>query len=188
MIKITQEELKKIIDLTKTVPEEYRQKCFELLLSNALKSLSPPEPDVTPETIKDTKKLKTAPQFVLPIDVKAFLSQYGLDESLIWKLFIVEGTDIRPIYKLSVHKKATAQIQHTLMMALETAITTGQFQVDVESIRTRCEEQKCYDAPNFMKIIRNNESLFKSIEKDQPLTLSPEGKAELADVLEQFKK
>ncbi len=125
--------------------------------------------------------------FVLPIDVKAFLSQYGLDESKLWKLFLVEGEENRPIYQLKVTRKASAQIQHALMMALETAIATGQFQVDIEALRSRCIDQKCYDAPSFTKNIKDKANLFRSIAPDQPLTLSPDGKTGLAELLEQLK-
>jgi len=72
-------------------------------------------------------------------------------------------------------------------MALENAITNGQFQVDIEALRTRCNEQKCYDATNFTKNIKDNVNLFKSIANDQPLSLSPDGKSDLADLLEQLK-
>jgi len=188
MSTITTEELKKIVELVKTVPEEYRQKCFELLLSHALQVISPPPPVVSPVTTGPAPTPTLVPKlFVLPIDVKAFLSQYGLDESLLWKFFLVEETEIRPIYKLETTKKATAQIQHALMMALETAISTGQFQVDIESLRARCKEVKCYYSANFMSYIKKHKNLFKTIEPDQPLSLSPDGKSELADLLEQLK-
>lgn len=186
MSKMTADELKKIVDLAKSVPEKYRQKCFELLLSDALRTISPPPPIVSPHTPPPPPS-SPPKQFVLPIDVKAFLSQYGIDESLIWKFFLIEGAEIRPIYQLQVTNKAKAQIQHALLMALETAISSGQFQADIESLRSRCQEQKCYDAPNFMKNLKYSASLFKAVEDDQPLSLSPEGKSELADLLEQLK-
>ncbi len=189
MTLITAEKLKKIVDLVETVPQEYRQKCFEILLTHALQgatgalpvsgapqAVPPPPPPTTPQ--------KT---FVLPIDVKAFLSQYKLDESILWKFFIVEGNQLRPIYHLKANKKAAAQIQHTLMMALENALVTGQFQCEIETIRERCTDQKCYDSANFMATIKNNAGLFKGIETDKPLSLSPDGKSELADLLESLK-
>ena len=41
MSTITTEELQKIVELANSVPEEYRQKCFELLLGNALQTKQP---------------------------------------------------------------------------------------------------------------------------------------------------
>lgn len=184
---ITEKELKKIVELANTVPDEYRQKCFELLLSVALGYSTKPPEVVVSEPSGGDKTTPPPKPFVLPIDVKAFLTQYGLDESLLHKFFLLEGTEIRPTYELQTTKKAKAQIQHALMMALETALSTGQFQVERQSLRNRCNEQRCYDASNFITHIKAKEHLFKSVAKDEPLSLSPEGKSELADLLEQLK-
>ena len=192
MSTITTEELQKIVELAKTVPEEFRQKCFELLLGHALNTRQS-TPQTTPSATatnalpSSATPTQTQKPFIMPIDVKAFLSQYGLDESILWKFFLLDGNEIRSIYQLQVTKKARAQIQHALMMTLENAITTGQFQVVIENLRSRCDEQKCYDATNFTKNIKDNASLFKSIANDQPLLLSPDGKSELAELLEQLK-
>lgn len=186
---ITQDELKKIAELAESVPEPYRQKCFELLLGHALQSVTRPDPSTTviaPATVPTQPHLPAHKQFVVPIDVKAFISQYGLDEPVLWKLFLVEGNEIRHLYQLRVTKKATAQIQHALMMALETALSTGQFQTDIEALRKRCQDEKCYDASNFAKNFTKNASMFKSVVDDAPLVLSPDGKSELADLIEQL--
>jgi len=190
MFTITAEELQKIVELANTVPEEYRQKCFELLLSHVLQARQPITAAITPDatsTLPPSTPPPTRKPFIIPIDVKAFLSQYGLDESVLWKFFILEGEETRPTYELQVTKKARAQIQHTLMMTLENAITTGQFQVDIEALRTRCNEHKCYNAGNFAKNFKDKANLFKSVAIDQPLSLSPDGKSELADLLEELK-
>ena len=88
---------------------------------------------------------------------------------------------------MKANKKAAAQVQHTLMMALENALVTGQFQCEIETVRERCVDQKCYDRANFMATVKNNAGLFKGIEPDKPLSLSPDGKSELADLLESLK-
>ncbi|MBI4764968.1 MAG: hypothetical protein HY787_10225 [Deltaproteobacteria bacterium] len=186
---ITVEGLKKIVELCKTVPEEFRQKCFELLLQHSLQATEPTNKLVPPPT--DDQTHQTPPikhkQFRLPMDVKAFLSQYGIEDSLLWKLFLIEGTEIRPIYNLKTTKKAKAQISLALLMALQNAISTGQFQVDIEELRKQCGEHKCYDSPNFMKNLKLNEKFFKEVSSDKPLILSPDGKSDLADLLEEMK-
>jgi hypothetical protein len=186
---ITTEELENILELVNSVPEAYRLKCFEILLINTLQ-MKQPIATVVPTTTPGIVPPSVPPvhhPFILSIDVKAFLSQYGLDESLLWKFFIIEGEEIRPLYQLQATRKARAQIQHALMLSLENAILKGQFQFDIEALRNRCTEQKCYDAPNFTKNIKDNVNLFKSIANDQPLVLSPDGKSELAELLEQLK-
>lgn len=186
MLTITKDELEKIVELVETVPQEYRQKCFEILLSHALQATAPPSPPLPPRPSVPPQPPIPPKPFVLPIDVKAFLAQYGLDEPLLWQFYLIEGDQVRPIYRLAARKKAKAQIQHALMLSLENAIATGQFQVDLEALRSRCQDQKCYDSANFMKNIKVSANLFKSIATDQPLSLSPDGKSALADLLEQL--
>ena len=184
MSNVTAADLAKIVKLADSVPEQYRQKCFELLLAHALRPQEPTTIAPPLERDKGKAQQERPTQFLLPIDVRAFLSQYGLEDSIIWKNFLAEGSDIRPIYKLKAAKKATAQVQHALMMALEGAVRTGQFAVGLESLRARCRDQKCYDSPNFMKNLRQNEGLFKAVEDVDDLVLSPDGKSALADLLE----
>jgi hypothetical protein len=187
MKSITEEDLKKIVELANTVPEEYRQKCFELLLTRSLHGtplstpLVPPSTPPTPPTSLPLDK-----PFILPIDVKAFLSQYKIDETVLWRHFHTEGDQIRPIYHIKAHKKARAQIEHALMMALESALTTGKFQVIPDALRQRCEEMKCYDT-NYSRNLKKNSKIFKAVGNDELLTLSPDGKSELAELLESLK-
>lgn len=178
------EQLKQIVELANSVPQEFREKCFELLLAHSLKMVQPVEPLVAPKQIAPSQQTPPHKPFVIPIDVKALLSQYSLDETRLWKLFLVDGSELRPLYKLNTTKRAKAQLQFALLMALENALMTGQFQVEIENLRTRCVDQKCYDKINFMNNLNYNKKYFKSVEKDQPLVLSPDGKAELADLIE----
>lgn len=188
MSAITTEELQGIVELANSVPEGYRQKCFELLLADALRVKQPFIQSPPNENNGAELPAVTKPQqpLILPIDVRAFLSQYGLDESVLWKFFLRDGEEIRPIYKLKATQKGTAQIHHALMQTLENAIIKGQFQVEVEALRTRCIDQKCYDQSNFKNNLKNNAKLFKSIDNEQPLSLSPDGKSDLAELLEQL--
>lgn len=180
---ISDDELQEIVRQAETVPQDYRVKCFELLLAHALGQLSQrgvPPATPTPPTPPVSREL------ILPIDVKAFLTQYGLEETVIRKYFLIQGQEIRPIYRLSVTKKARAQVQHSLMIALESALSTGAFQVNIEALRARCHDQNHYDSANFMKTIRENANLYKAIDDVDVLTLSPDGKSELAELLEEL--
>jgi len=187
MTKVTKKRLLEIVEMAGEVPEEYRQKCFEILLQNELKDGSAIELDMKAKADGvQEKKPPTKSDFTIPIDVKAFLSQYGLNEILLWKVFLVEGAEIRPIYKLATTKKAQVQIENALLIALETAMISGQFQFTKEQLRLRCASQKALDAANFSSILKKNTKLFNSITNDKPISLSPDGKSELADILEKF--
>ncbi|MEW5798642.1 MAG: hypothetical protein AB1728_06515 [Bacteroidota bacterium] len=185
MASITPEKLKEISNLAENVPEAFRLKCFELLLAHSLAGDQPPKEKKEPH--KDTEQKKGASDFVLPIDVKAFLNQYSLEESIIQKLFFIEGSEIRPLYKLNIHKKAKAQMSHALLMALENALSSGEFKFTVDGLRQRCIDQKCYDKPNFMAVLERNKNLYKSYDPKKDIHLSTDGKTELADVIEKIK-
>ncbi len=183
---VSTEQLKQIVELANGVPQEYRQKCFELLLAHALHGTPPPESLAPPKSHITSASTGSTKAFVLPIDVKAFLSQYSIDEAKLWKLLLVDGSEVRPVYQLKTTKKAKVQMHFALLMALENAITSGQFQVEIENLRTRCVDQKAYDSINFMTTLKNNQKFFKSVDKEQPLVLSPAGKSELADLIEEL--
>lgn len=187
MSSITPDKLKEISNLAESVPEPFRLKCFELLLAH---SLTGEEPVKDKKDHSDEGKGKhdhAKKDFILPIDVKALLNQYSLEESILQKLFFIEGTEIRPIYKLNIHKKAKAQMALALLMTLENALSTGEFKFTVDTLRQRCVELKCLDAANFMAVLERNKNLYKSYDPKKEIFLSTDGKAELADFLEQFK-
>ena len=182
---ITTQKLKEITDLAESVPEAFRLKCFELLLSHHLSSVQEAK-NGTKGTPKETKTEFLKQTFILPIDVKAFLNQYSIDEVVLKKLYFIEGYNVRHIYNLKVHKKAAAQIQHALLMSLENALINGEFRFKIETLRQRCKDLKCFDTANFMAILKKNSSLFKSLDDEEAVFLSTDGKAELANIIEEL--
>jgi hypothetical protein len=181
MVMISTQELKEIADLANIVPTEYRQKCFELLLANRLGSNAAHLPESSPHTPQ--RQNPDIENLALPIDVKAFFNQYRLDLGLLSRLFHLEGGEVRPIYRLNENTKVKAELNHALLMALENALRSGQFQFEVEALRNRCQEQKCYDMANFMRHLRKNARLFRGMTSDQPLVLAADGKSQLATLL-----
>lgn len=181
---VTPEQLKEIVDLANSVPDEFKQKCFELLLAHSLAGRTIKEEPIQKPPAPVPATSPKPP--VLPIDVRAFFSQYNIDQSKLAKLFFIEGSEIRPLYHIKTTVKANAQVQLALLMTLEQALNDGQFSVQIESLRTRCDELKMYDSVNFMTILKKNSSLFKAVDKSQPLVLSSDGKSELADLIEEL--
>ena len=186
---ITKEELQEIIDLVEQLPEKYREKSFELILLEKLRpsGKSPAlETEVSETKDKEQELARVKKSFIVPIDVRALLSQYTMKEDVIWKVFLIEDEEVRPIYKLDETSKAKAQTKLALLMSLENALIGGKFEVTIEALRERCRDHKVYDLPNFSANIKNNAKLFKKSDEVESLELSPNGKAELAEVLEEF--
>jgi hypothetical protein len=174
-----------IIFLVNKLEERYREKCFEILLQFYLHGKTPTPVSIKEEERHEKKKEDMKEEFTLPIDVRAFLQTYSIPEENISKLFLIVGNEIRPKYKITTAKKATAQIQIALLAALENALRTpaNKFEFSVEDARKRCQNYKAYDSPNFKKHFKDNEKLFKSLSDEAHVELSPDGQTELAEAI-----
>lgn len=174
--------IQEIITLVEKFNERYREKCFEILLGLYLrKELHLEiEPEAEKEEIEGEEE-----EFLVPIDVRAFLQTYNIPEEDLQKLFLTEKNQIRAIYKITTTKKATAQIQIALLTALENAIIApgNKFEFSVESVREQCKNRKVYDSANFKAHFRNNQRCFKSLDDEEHVELSADGLTELAEVI-----
>ena len=183
---LTTEELegkiKELIELAEKFAEPYRQKIFEVLLADYLRSVQKPE---APPQVELPAPPVVPQKFVIPIGVRAVLQQYNVPEEVIQKLFLVEGTEIQRIYKLTTTKKAVAQMQVTLLTALENALKPGgKFEFSMEVVKTRCKDDYgAYDLANFKANFKKNAKLFKSLDDEEHVELSTDGKAELAEAI-----
>ena len=73
-------------------------------------------------------------------------------------------------------------MQITLLATLENALRGGKFEFSAEGVRQRCKDYRSYDRTNFTGIFKKNYKFFKSLSDDEHIELSPDGKAELAEV------
>ena len=175
-------DIEKTLEIVKDLPDEYRLKTYEILLNAFLTERLPKAivTDTTQEQVSDSK------DFVIPIDVKAFLAQNSLTENVLWNLFIIEGSEVRPIYTLETDKNTIAQVQIACLLALENALMGKEFEFSIEIVRTKVQELDLYDSNNFMKGFKKN--YFASYDDSEHVSLSPAGKTELADIIEELAK
>jgi hypothetical protein len=175
--------IKEFIDVAEKFAEPYRQKIFEVLLADYLRGVQ--KPKEVPAQVEPPAPPVVPQKFVIPIGVRAVLQQYNVPEEAIQKLFLVEGTEIQRIYKLTTTKKAVAQMQVTLLTALENALKPGgKFEFSMEVVKTRCKDDYgAYDLANFKANFKKNAKLFKSMDDEEHVELSTDGKAELAEAI-----
>ena len=179
-----EEPIQSIITLVEKLEDKYQEKCFEILLNFYLKTefkLSPISPEF--ETEQNETESTNEKKYVVPIDVRAFLSQHGIAEEMLEKLFFIENDDIIPIYEIKTTRKSIAQIQTAMLFALEKAIKGGKFEFSKELVRERCKEKRIYAGNNFNANFKNNERYFNDLEDDEHIELSPDGRTELAEVI-----
>lgn len=178
--------IKEFIDIVEKLPDRYRETCFEVLLSEYLSSKR------SQEKIEEKAEVTPLPslgRFTIPIDVRAFLQQHSVPEENIQKLFVMAGDEIRTTYTIETTKKSKAQIQLSLLVALENALKPGgKFEFSMEAVRQRCIDHKVYDRPHFKAHFKNNKELFAGLTDEEHVGLSPDGKAELAEVILELTK
>jgi len=195
--------------IAKSLPENLQVVCFELLLRNHLEGArgpsedtrsSTPEKTITPhsplpavsttppaDTGAKQEDLKTSD---LHLKAKRFLEKYALSLDELNNLFFKEDGQFKPLYEdLKTTRMSENQIRVTLLLALRNAITTGEFEIEVQAVHDECVQRKCFDGKNFSANYNNNGSLFdftKFTKETRSVRLSEAGRKELADVVKEL--
>ncbi len=198
------EEIKKaiaeILEIVKECPSNLQQTCFEILLNYKLRAeptIPPTESmtanrfDETPDPIEQAEKLqRDISEADLHVKVRRFLEKQALSVDDVNLLFYRENDQIYPLFDdLKTTRTSESQIRIALMQCLGNALRTGEFYTMVEDVRSEATDRKCYDRNNFAGNFTNNSGLFdyekysKSLKK---ITLSEQGKAELAKVVKEL--
>jgi hypothetical protein len=186
-----EEEIKKIVELAEKQPEKYQVKCFEILLNAVIAPSAsvnnvPPSISTTPitEVKQQTEKIE------LPIDVQSFLLQYSIPEDAIDKIFFKKGQEIRPKKKIPSDRISTAQMQVSMLVALENALKGPdyKFEFSYQKAKELCKQWGKYDSKNFTQNFKNNKKYFESLSDEEHVILSPEGKDELAELVAELAK
>jgi hypothetical protein len=195
------EKIAEFVELAKTCPEKLQETCFQVLLEDYLsrgktdtsdKKKPTPASDTPPEKFEETTKQQGD---IRPSDihvkVKRFMEKQGVSLEDLNLVFYKEDEVFLPLYdSLGTTKTSQSQIRVTLMSCLQSALGDGEFQADIEQVRSECQLRKCYDNKNFNANFANNARLFdfKKFTKDiKALRLSDAGKAELAEVIKELK-
>lgn len=181
-------ELKHIVELVESVPERYRDRCFDLLLSNLLSG----QGSLTPDKENASKKVqesqaKNDAGFTLPAKIKAFVRRYEITEEQLRGIVMVESGDVHFIHEPTDVKNATGQIQWALLLGLKSALLGGDMIVDPEGVRSICIEKGLYDKANFAANFKRDptRSLFNGVLEPQGESrkLTAKGEEKLADIL-----
>lgn len=178
------QKIKDFIAFTETLPEIYRVGCFEALLKSYLSSTGTHK-DTNVRGLKPEEMMMEKKSYAFPVSVRAFMSQYHVSEDVLQEVFLLEESNVIPIYILKTHKTARYQIAIALLLALENALLKSpfKFELSLEEVRKRCVEHKAYNAKNFTANFKNNKRLFMGLADTEHVELSNEGKEELAKIL-----
>ncbi|HPO13757.1 MAG TPA: hypothetical protein PLI09_09955 [Candidatus Hydrogenedentes bacterium] len=206
-MKELKDKILELADIAKACPDNLQAVCFETLLKQFLAGLAPlpvrgknephpttpelggvqePPPDSETKVVRQEDIRETD----LHVKVKRFLQKETLSLDHINALFYREADKIMPLYEdLKTTRMTECQIRIALLQCFVAALAFGEFETDVESIRTECTQRKCYDSPNFAATFKNNSTLFdfgKFDRTTKKVRLSDAGRKELADIIKEL--
>ena len=188
------EELKaqiaEIVGICKDVPEEFRARCFEILLGAALQQHKKPErddaEDKRPDKDSDDNR-ETQKPLVIPGSVKAFLRRQGLTDDVLEKLVMIDGEEFHWIKEPSHKNARKGQNEWAILLALRNALLGKTLSVDPEDVRSAAQDKGYYDTGNFAKNFKQDpyQTWYKGemVAQGAAQTLSKEGEAALAELI-----
>lgn len=187
------DQVREISRIAATVPEEFRLKCFELLMTHLLKGGPPPVMTGV------HAPLAPAPAAPLPVTVatnyagappmsalvSAFVRKIGLTNEQFWQVVGYVHGNVIFLREPSGESGAQAQIQWALLVGLRNAINKGSFLVDPEEVRIVCQEKGVFDRRTFYTTFRRHGELFRTAPEPgcKPQPLSSKGIAALGDLV-----
>lgn len=200
-------EIKEIIEIVMSCPENLQEKCFEILLTNLLKpeskNIKKDNPTVTETTQVETKKDEPKDEGNdtgdskeidseislkdFHIKTKRFFEAKGITIEHLNKLYYKDNDKLLPLYEeLGTNKISETQIRIALLTAFENSFSNGDFEFSKTTVRERCKLLKSWDTNNASNNYRNNKDFFDDIDSDDSIKLSTLGKDELAKVLKEL--
>jgi len=208
MYKKIKSELREIIDIVNACPEPFQEKCFEILMNHLLaeKPKKQEQHQAANSNTQQEKSERIAEDLVqdkainngeeisllgLHIKVRKVLENGSIDQSKLNDLYYKEEEQILPLYEdLGTNQSSQSQIRISLLSALENAFHNGEFEFNVETVRDRCKDLKCYDNKNFISYFKKSNELFEEgaeFKKNNIVKLSKEGKVRLTEILKLIK-
>lgn len=166
------QEIKDIADVASSVPETFREKCFEILLENLLaeggtgKAASPPKPKDEKNNVDSASDRGKPAGHVIPTPakVRVFMKRTGVSDEDLQALFLYEDDELHFIKEPAADVVSTGQIEWALLIALKNGILGNAMSCDAESVRSICQEKGYYDKKNFSTIFKKpaNAKLFSA--------------------------
>ena len=191
------DELSSIAELAASVPEPFRERCFELLLEHLLASLTPADKTGEASSQRDSTKARTPEDdsgadasIPTPSQIKVFMQKTGITATDLRTVLLVEDGEVHFIREPTTNKVARGQIEWALLLALSSGITSNAMVADPEAVRSICQEKGFYDAKNFSGNFRKpaNAALFQGPLEAQgeAQRLTAEGQKELATIVKRL--
>ncbi len=187
-------QIQEIVKIVDGVPDKFQERCFEILLTAALKEQSKTPPDnESASQNQDSEKpeIKSGSDInalKIPARVRTFMSRCSIPEDMIKGLLFADGEEVLFVQEPDTNKISKGQVSWSLLLALKSAISGNDFQIDPEDVRSVCIEKGLYDKSNFIANFKNNKDLYNKIPAAQggPVKLSQKGEKRLAELIKEL--
>jgi len=185
------EEIKEIGKISATVPEAFRDKCFEVLLNHLLSGLTEVTPPKAPPKTNTNETPPVKPgNIAFPSHVKALMRKKDVTQEQIEALVMIEGDEFHFIKEPEHGQAAKGQIDWALLLALKNGIQNNTIKVDPEDVRSMVQEKGFYDSANFAGTFKKAKyaSLFRGVleRQGEAQALSTEGETALASLIKEL--
>jgi hypothetical protein len=186
-----------IAAITATVPEQFRDKCFELLLAELLNEAKPNR-DRKEQHKNDPKEddanaapaPKSASKMPLTTQIRLFMRKTGVTPEEIEKVVLYENDEVHFVKEPHNVPVSQGQIEWALMLALRNGILKDALTADPEDVRSICQEKGYYDTKNFAANFKRgvNANLFKSplVPQGDAQSLAAEGQDALGKLIKRL--
>jgi hypothetical protein len=191
--------IKEISDIASSVPEQFREKCFEMLLNSLLGEHQPAQERKDEDKNKDRdgvdlqgkdKKDEKRPGAKIPMTaaIRILMGKTGVTEEDLKKILFVEDDQVHFIHTPEKTKSIIdGQLAWSLLLALKNAILRNALETDPEEVRSKCQAEGFYDSPNFAANFKRDKftKLYKGtlVSQGPAETLTTEGQDALGDLI-----
>jgi hypothetical protein len=152
------EEIKVIAEIADSVPQAFKERCFEVLLQNLLAStpgtaaVAVPPVQQPPANTNDVKPpVGVNGTIPTPSQIKVLMQKTGLTQDDLSAVLMYEDQSVLFVHEPKTTKVARGQVEWALLLALKNGIESNVLSVDPERIRSVCQEKGFYDKANFIK-------------------------------------
>lgn len=188
-------EVTEIAGIAASVPEPFRDKCFELLLSHLLQgtgsSTSGDKDRLDSEQddggTGDRERDDATTPLPIQSQLRVFMSKTGVTKEDLEQVVMFDDGEAHFIREPTPKNVAAGQMEWALLLALKNAVEHNKFEADPEAVRSICQEKGFYDRNNFSATFKKPaySSLFrKPLEgQGEPQPLSSDGQMSLGKLV-----
>jgi len=187
-------QIAEIVEIVRTVPENFQSQCFELLFNAAFSEKHPApaeggkqQQEIPPKEPDNGR----ASDKKLPSNILALMHRHTISKEQISKLFMFEHDPLLPVYKIPAGNIARAQLLKVMMVMLENGLLNNSIAAPFTELRDAVRDDGFFDK-NFGRNMRRNAGFFRGtireddIDEGGSVELSGEGMEELAKVIKEL--